>query len=128
MITVLCGIIVNTEGEIFIARRKPGKSFAGKWEFPGGKLEEGESESDCLKRELLEELGMQVQVGERLGENVHHYPTFSIRLIAYHCRFVSASYQLTDHDLYAWVKEEEFVNYDLAEADVPLVDFFIRFK
>jgi 8-oxo-dGTP diphosphatase len=122
MITVLCGIIVNSEGEIFIARRKPGKSLAGKWEFPGGKLEEGEREAECLKRELLEELGMEVEAGECLGENVHHYPTFSIRLIAYRCRFVSASYQLTDHDQYAWVKKEELPNYDLAEADVPLVN------
>jgi 8-oxo-dGTP diphosphatase len=122
MISVLCGIIVNPEGEIFIARRKPGKSLAGKWEFPGGKLEEGESESDCLKRELLEELGMEVEVGKRLGENVHHYPTFSIRLIAYRCSCISASYQLTDHDEYTWVKKDELVNYNLAEADVPLVE------
>jgi 8-oxo-dGTP diphosphatase len=121
MITVLCGIIVNSEDEIFIARRNPGKSLAGRWEFPGGKLEEGESEAECLKRELLEELGMQVEVGERLGENVHDYPTFSIRLIAYRCQFISASYQLSDHDEYAWVEKGELPIYDLAEADVPFV-------
>jgi 8-oxo-dGTP diphosphatase len=121
MITVLCGIITNSEGKIFIARRKPGKSLPGKWEFPGGKLEEGEREADCLKRELLEELGMEVEIGERLGENVHRYPTFDIRLIAYRSNFFSASYQLTDHDDYAWVEKGELHNYDLAEADVPLV-------
>jgi len=123
MITVLCGIISNAEGEIFIARRKPGKSMAGKWEFPGGKLEPNESETDCLQRELLEELGMRVEVGEFLGENVHAYPSFTIRLLAYRCRFISASYELSDHDQYAWVKQEELLTYELAEADVPLVNF-----
>ncbi len=121
MITVLCGIISNSDGKIFIARRKPGKSMAGKWEFPGGKLEEGESEESCLKRELLEELGMKVEVREKLGHNEHQYPTFSIRLIAYQCTFVEASYELTDHDTYEWVKKEELMSYDLAEADVPLI-------
>ena len=63
MITVICGVIENHEGNISIARRKPGKSMAGKWEFPGGKLEPNESKQECLKRELSEELGMKVQAG-----------------------------------------------------------------
>jgi 8-oxo-dGTP diphosphatase len=125
MVKVLCGIITNSEGEIFLARRKPGKSLAGKWEFPGGKLEEGESEPECLKRELLEELGMEVIVHERVGENVHQYPTFQIRLIGYRCELVTATYALTDHDEYAWVKPEEILLYDLAEADVPLVAYLV---
>ena len=123
MINVLCGIIQNQEGKIFIARRKPGKSMASKWEFPGGKLEEGETEQACLQRELLEELGMKVKVGEKLGVNEHHYPTFSIRLIAYQCEFISATYVLTDHDAYAWVDLKELSSYELAEADIPLLDF-----
>jgi 8-oxo-dGTP diphosphatase len=122
MINVLCGIIRNLEGQIFIARRRQGKSMAGKWEFPGGKLEPGETEQDCLQRELFEELGMQVKVGEKLGENEHHYENFSIRLIAYRCEFISASYELTDHDKYEWVRPEALRKYELAEADLPLLD------
>tara|TARA_B110000908_G_C10190560_1_gene420255 strand:- start:643 stop:1020 length:378 start_codon:yes stop_codon:yes gene_type:complete len=121
MIQVLCGIISNSEGKIFIARRKEGKSMAGKWEFPGGKLEEDETEQDCLKRELREELDMEVEVGEKLGVNEHHYKNFSIRLIAYQCEFISATYELTDHDTYEWVPKKELNNYDLAEADIPLI-------
>ncbi len=121
MITVLCGIIYNTSGEVCLARRREGKSQAGKWEFPGGKLEAGESEAACLQRELLEELGMEIEVQERLGENVHAYSEVEIRLIAYRCRFIQATYVLTDHDEYAWVKPEEIVNYDLAEADVAFL-------
>lgn len=124
MITVLCGIISNSEGKVFIARRRPGKSMAGKWEFPGGKLELGESEQDCLKRELLEELGMQVEVVEKLVENEHYYETFSIRLIAYKCDFISATFALTDHDAYEWVKPDVLSNYELAEADVPFIEMF----
>ena len=121
MINVLCGIIQNQEGKIFIARRKEGKSMAGKWEFPGGKLEPGETEKACLQRELLEELGMQVKVGEKLGENEHLYETFSIRLIVYQCEFISATYELTDHDKYAWVDLKELSSYEWAEADLPFV-------
>ena len=121
MITVLCGIIYNTSGEVFLARRREGKSQAGKWEFPGGKLEAGESEAACLQRELLEELGMEVEVQERLGENVHDYVEVQIRLIAYRCKFIQATYVLTDHDEYAWVKPEEILKYDLAEADVAFL-------
>lgn len=95
--------------------------MGGKWEFPGGKLESGESEKSCLERELLEELGMRVEVGERMREHVHAYETFTIRLIAYHCTFLAASYSLTDHDDYAWVMPEELGKYDLTEADVAFV-------
>jgi len=122
MLKVLCGIIQNQEGQVFIARRKPGKSMAGKWEFPGGKLEENETEQDCLQRELLEELGMRVRVGEKLGENEHHYTNFSIRLITYHCEIISATYELTDHDVYEWVAPDRLSEFELAAADLPFVD------
>lgn len=126
MINVLCGIITNTEGQIFIARRRQGKSMAGKWEFPGGKLEPGETEQAYLQRELHEELGMHVNVGVKIGENEHHYETFSIRLIAYKCEFISATYALTDHDAFAWVEVEELKEYELAEADVPFLEMITQ--
>ncbi len=126
MIDVVCGIISNSEDRIFIARRKAGKSMAGKWEFPGGKLEEGESGLEALKRELIEELGMNVKDILPLTVSVHHYDTFSIRLIAYTCEFVSATYELTDHDAYEWVKPEELTNFDLAEADRPLLSMLTQ--
>ncbi|MGB1518467.1 MAG: NUDIX domain-containing protein, partial [Crocinitomicaceae bacterium] len=65
IITVICGIITNAEGKIFIARRKKDKSLGGKWEFPGGKIEKDETQEECLQRELNEELNMQVKVGEK---------------------------------------------------------------
>ena len=121
IITVICGIITNADGKIFIARRKKDKSLGGKWEFPGGKIEKDETQEECLQRELNEEFNMQVKVGEKLGENEHNYENFSIRLIAYNCEFISATYELMDHDAFEWVSKESLTNYELAEADIPFV-------
>lgn len=122
-VKVVCGLIRNSKGEYFIASRAKHKSMAGKWEFPGGKLEPYETEQDCLQRELLEELGMKVDVEERLGEHTYHYEKMSVNLIAYKCKFVSANYTLVDHDQYAWVTSEELLDYELTEADVPFVAY-----
>ena len=83
IIEVVCGIICNEEEKILLTRRKKGKALAGKWEFPGGKTEAGESRRAALKRELKEELGMQVKVEEFIAENTHHNPKLSIQLIAF---------------------------------------------
>ena len=81
--TVTCAIIEN-EGKILIARRAADQKLAGKWEFPGGKVEDGESPEECLKRELEEEFGIQVEVGEFITSNNHHYDHISIELLAFH--------------------------------------------
>jgi 8-oxo-dGTP diphosphatase len=122
MLKVACGIIYKGD-TIFIGRRKEGKSMAGKWEFPGGKVEEIESEQNALIRELKEELGMTVRVHEKLGSNIHAYDAFTINLVAYKCSFISATFDLTDHDKFEWVLPCNLKDYNLAEADIPLVDF-----
>jgi 8-oxo-dGTP diphosphatase len=121
MLTVLCGIVYNAQNEIFIARRAPHKAMAGKWEFPGGKLEPGEDHHTALQRELEEELGMRVTVKDYLGTSVYQYPDFKIELIAYTCDFISATYHLTDQDRYAWVSKTELLDYDLTAADKPFL-------
>lgn len=123
-IKVVCGIIYWNE-KIFIARRKQGKSMAGKWEFPGGKVEQNEFEDNALKRELLEEFGMRVDNVNRFGSNHHDYEDFKIELVAYKCEFVEASFNLTDHDMFEWVKPSNLMNYDLALADVPFVKLIL---
>lgn len=121
IIDVVCAIMRNEEGKIFIARRAAHKSMAGKWEFPGGKIEEDETPQQALKREMEEEFGVTIEVGAYVGENVHHYPSFSIRLIAYESKHLNGEFGLTDHDQIDWVTKEELKHVDLAEADVPIL-------
>lgn len=125
MIKVVCGIIYK-EDKVFIARKKKGKALAGYWEFPGGKIETDESPETALARELEEELGMAVSVGEFLGENIHQYPTQTIKLLAYNCIFIEATLNLTDHDQIKWVPPKELGKYQIAPADVPFISLAIE--
>lgn len=118
MLKVVCGII-NCEGKIFIARRKGGVTREGKWEFPGGKIEEGEEPKVALLRELKEELGMNVLVQDFIGQHDFSYPDLEIRLLAFNCELISATYKLTDHDLFTWVIPSQFDQYDFSQADQP---------
>lgn len=122
MTTVICGLVKASNNTYLIARRAQHKDHAGFWEFPGGKLEPEESHEQCLKRELLEELGMQVMVGLKATETIHQFEAFSIHLIAYHCSYVSASFKLTDHDRYAWVAPHELMAYKLSPSDVVFAE------
>ena len=117
IVKVVCGIIWS-DGKIFIAKRKSDKSQGGFWEFPGGKIENNEDPEIALTRELNEELGMQVRVVKYFGKNIHHYETLSIELIAYECQFISASFNLTDHDEYCFVSSKDLINYKIAPADL----------
>ncbi|ELV8552502.1 (deoxy)nucleoside triphosphate pyrophosphohydrolase [Vibrio fluvialis] len=120
LLKVTCGIIFNDEGKVFICRRKPEKSQGGYWEFPGGKVEEGESLEECLRRELLEELDMDVQVIEHFKTVQHDYGTIHVELIAFTCQFLRSSYKLEDHDLTEWVDVFKICDKDLAPADLPI--------
>jgi 8-oxo-dGTP diphosphatase len=82
MIDVTAAILVK-DGKILIAKRKSSDKIPDKWEFPGGKLEAGETPRECLKREIQEEFGIDVSVGEFLGESMYHYDLGPIRLLAY---------------------------------------------
>ena len=120
-VDVTCGLIFSND-RVFICRRKPEKSLGGYWEFPGGKVEAGETCEDCLARELQEELGMEVSVGEEFMINEHSYDHIRIRLIAYTCELVSFSETLTDHDKYEWACVSDLAGLKLAPADIPIAE------
>jgi len=122
MIEVAAAIIDNGQGQILIARRRLGKSQAGMWEFPGGKLERGESVEQCLIRELEEEMNIRIEPYEWFGQCEYAYEDAAIRLIAYRARYIAGEIQLTDHDEYRWVQLEELHEYSFAPADVEFVE------
>ena len=121
MIRVVCGIIFNKD-KILLTRRKKGKLLEGFWEFPGGKVEKNENDSDALKRELKEELGLDVLQINYFTENKHDYNSMSINLVAYKCIANEDPRKLVDHDKYEWVSIGEVVNFNLAEADKPILE------
>lgn len=110
------------DGKILIAKRKAGEHLANMWEFPGGKIEDGETPEECLKRELKEELGIEVQVGGLFGESIYHYEYGSIQLLGYWTTLVSGEIQPKVHEEVKWVTSEEFDQYIFAPADIPFVD------
>jgi len=123
IINVAAGIIVENN-KVLAARRKPGLHLAGFWEFPGGKIEQGESPEQCLERELREEFGIETQVIDYVGENIHSYDDKTIRLIAYQVEHLSGDFQLRDHDKIQWVAIPELDSLVWAEADIPLISQF----
>lgn len=104
-----------------IARRAPGKSLAGFWEFPGGKVEAGETHEACLFRELKEELDLEVTVGEYIDESVTGEGDSQIRLVTYAARTEQEHITSSDHDEVKWITMCEFADYEFAPADVPIV-------
>ena len=121
IIHVVAGII-RREGKILLARRASHKAMSGKWEFPGGKVEEGESPGTALEREIYEEFGVRIEVVDFFSQNKHEYLEFEIELEAYFADWMEGEFSLTDHDAIAWVKREGLRNFDLTEADMPFVE------
>jgi 8-oxo-dGTP diphosphatase len=126
VIDVVAVMLENQKNEILIAKRKPWKSQGGLWEFPGGKIEKGETPEESLVRELKEEMNIEIQVGDYFAENVHHYENISIRLMAYRGRIISGDFHLKDHDEIAWVTLSQLNTFKFAPADVPFVERLIN--
>ena len=121
MVRVVAAVVLR-DGLIMAARRGPGVRMAGKWEFPGGKVEPGEDDRTALARELMEELAIVVSVGECMGENVHTEERGPFCLVAYRVQILSGEPALTDHDAICWLRAEELSTLDWAPADLPFVE------
>ena len=122
MINVVAAIIRDENNKIFIVQRNLKKAQGGLWEFPGGKIEQGETEEEALVREIKEEMNMDIEVISKFDEHIHEYPEKQIKLIAFNCKKTSESYELLEHEADAWISEEEFDEYEFAPADVYFVD------
>lgn len=121
MIVVTAAVIRDPEGRILLARRPPDRHMGGLWEFPGGKLDDGEAPAQGLARELREELGVSVEVGDPLTFAVHEEPGLAILLLFYTAAIVAGSPRPLDGQELAWVEPVELLLYPTPPADAELV-------
>ncbi|HNQ00879.1 MAG TPA: alpha/beta fold hydrolase [Syntrophales bacterium] len=124
--TTVTAAVLERDGRILIARRKRGDRMADKWEFPGGKLEEGETPEACLRREMQEEFGIEVAVGPFVGRSLHAYPHGEIDLVAYRVNHLCGVFQLRDHEEIRWVCPADLGFYDFSAADIPIARMLAR--
>ena len=123
MINVAAAVIENREGRILIARRKAEISLGGYWEFPGGKIESGETPAECAARELREEMDVRIETDGILAETVHDYGDDKVvHLIAVQAILLGGHIRLHDHDDIRWVAVNEMDDYLFAPADEVIVE------
>lgn len=120
----VAGVAVR-DGKAFVARRLQGGSMGGRWEFPGGKVEEGESETAAVAREFDEEFGLRVSVGERLGESTFQNSGKRYELAAFRVAFVGEPSCLREHAEVAWLGAGELQDLDLSDSDRSLLPFVL---
>jgi 8-oxo-dGTP diphosphatase len=115
-------VIWNDRSQILIDKRKPTGAMGGLWEFPGGKIEPGETVAECIVREIREELGIEIGVGEHLISIDHTYPNFSLTLIVHNCHHLSGIPQPIECDEVKWVNVSELDNYQFPEANIQIIE------
>jgi len=126
MIAVTAGIL--TDGErVLVCQRRAGESFALKWEFPGGKVEPGETPEDCLARELREELAIEAIVGPEVYRTDHTYSNgFAVRLLFFRVLRYHGTPQNLAFERTAWIPPRDLLAYDFLEADRGVVERMVR--
>src|SRR5574344_1247351 len=122
IIDVVAAIIRNDEGKILIAQRNLKKSQGGLWEFPGGKIELGETKEQAIVREIKEELNMDIVCENFFDKNTFEYPDKTINLIALNCSMRNSLYEVLEHEQILWVTKDELKKYKFAPADI----FFVK--
>ena len=114
--------VISKDSKILVAQKGGTGPLAGKWEFPGGKIEDGETPEMCLKRELEEELGISIEVNEFICSSSYDYEHISIELLAFSCRWLSGDLKQNEHLAFRWCNPEELLELDLMPADKPIVE------
>jgi 8-oxo-dGTP diphosphatase len=123
LVMVSAAALIRSDSEILIAQRPLHKNMGGLWEFPGGKLEAGESPETALQRELQEELGIQVKIEDLLPITFvsHDYNKFYLLMMLYGVYHGEGQLSKNDHEALAWVDVSELEKYPMPPADIPLI-------
>lgn len=126
MLKVVAALIKNNN-KILIAKRATGdEEVIGKWEFPGGKVEEGETEEKAIEREIKEEFEVDIKANKFLKNNICEYPNKTVDLRLYECEYIKGKFKLNSHSESKWVNPKELLKYDFAPADIPLAKYIIE--
>lgn len=121
-LSVVCGVIVDEASRVLACLRPPGKHLADKWEFPGGKVESGELPEAALSRELVEELGVTVEILRPLTPVLWDYGRGPILLIPFLCRILQGEPRPLDHAAIRWIESGNLRDLDWAAADGPILE------
>jgi 8-oxo-dGTP diphosphatase len=114
--------LIFRDGKLLIAQRRKGSHLGGLWEFPGGKREPGETSEECLLREILEELGVEISVGGLFEEVTHDYPGKSVHLKFFICTMVSGEPKPIGCAAFKWIDKKELSGHDFPPADARLLE------
>ena len=118
---VVAAIIIKNN-KFFIAQRNRHKHMGLSWEFPGGKVEKGETFEVALKREIKEELNIDIDIKNKLGEENYQDDKINVKLHYYICSHISGDIYLNEHEDSVWVSKNEFKNYNFAEGDSDIIN------
>lgn len=119
---IVTAAIIRNGDSVLITRRPAGKPHAGMWEFPGGKLDDDESPRDGLRREILEELGIEVEVGAILETVYHRYAWGPVLILAFECRPLSGEIRHLQVAEHRWVAPRDILSFPILPADYPIVE------
>ena len=119
-------VIWNRKGQILISRRLPNNFMGGLWEFPGGKVESGETVEECIQREISEELGIEIEVVEHLITINHNYTNLYVSLNVHHCLHVGGIPQPLECDKVRWINLYELDNFTFPEANTQIIDLLLE--
>ncbi|MEH2069325.1 MAG: 8-oxo-dGTP diphosphatase MutT [Nostoc sp.] len=114
-------VIWNDQKQILIDRRRPEGMMGGLWEFPGGKIELGETIQECIQREIYEELRIVIEVGEHLITIDHTYTELRVTLTVHHCRYLTGVPQPLECDEIRWVSLEELEQFTFPKANIQII-------
>lgn len=117
---VTAAILINNS-KVLIAKRKATEKLGNMWEFPGGKIENGETPEECLQREIKEEFNIDIEADKFFGESIYHYEHGTIQLLAYFASWKNGDLSPTVHEEYRWVPIEDLSKFEFLPADIPLV-------
>jgi len=118
---VVAAIIIKND-KYFIAQRNRNKHMGLRWEFPGGKVEQGETFEIALKREIKEELNIDININKKLGEENYQDDKINVKLHYFICFHSNGEISLNEHENSAWVTKNEFKNYNFAEGDSDIIN------